>query len=100
MKSSKLVISLIAGVAGGALLGILFAPDKGYETRRRLGEKADNLGVNVKENLQNFIENIAYKCKKVKEEAGDFSEDADEPSALINKKIPHFLKTGHEEIHI
>ena len=99
MKSSKLVISLLAGVAGGALLGILFAPDKGFETRRKLGEKADDLAGNVKENLQDFIESFADNFKKTKKEAADFSEDPDEQSAHLSKKLPHFLKTPHGESH-
>ncbi|MBR1570102.1 MAG: YtxH domain-containing protein [Bacteroidales bacterium] len=39
MKSESL-LGFIAGAATGALLGILFAPDKGEETRRKIKEAA------------------------------------------------------------
>ena len=38
MESSKVVLGVIGGVAVGALLGVLFAPDKGSKTRKKILE--------------------------------------------------------------
>jgi gas vesicle protein len=47
--NTKVVVALLAGLAAGAALGILFAPDKGGETRDKLTESLKNLGDSIKE---------------------------------------------------
>ncbi len=39
-NSSNTIIGILAGTAIGATLGILFAPDKGVNTRKRIAEEA------------------------------------------------------------
>ena len=36
MKSGKVLLGVLAGAAAGALLGILFAPEKGTKTRKMI----------------------------------------------------------------
>jgi len=36
MKNGKLLAGVITGLGAGALLGVLFAPDKGSKTRKRI----------------------------------------------------------------
>ena len=45
----KTLGALVAGTALGASLGLLFAPRKGSETRKLVGEKLDELSKKVKE---------------------------------------------------
>lgn len=51
-NSGKLLIAFAAGTVAGAVLGILFAPDKGTETRKRMRDVAKGLadvcGKNIK----------------------------------------------------
>lgn len=39
MSTGKLVSGLLAGLAVGSILGILFAPEKGSETRNKISDK-------------------------------------------------------------
>ena len=36
MKNSDVVVGILGGLAVGAILGVLFAPDKGSNTRRKI----------------------------------------------------------------
>ena len=42
-RNSGIVLGLLAGAAIGSLLGVLFAPEKGSETRKRVRRKAEDL---------------------------------------------------------
>jgi gas vesicle protein len=56
--NSKVVVALLAGLAAGAALGILFAPEKGTETRDKLTESLKKLGDSIKETAANEIDNL------------------------------------------
>jgi gas vesicle protein len=63
--NSKTVIALLAGLAAGAALGLLFAPEKGSETRDKLSESLKNLGDSIKEKAANEIDNLTEFKEKV-----------------------------------
>jgi hypothetical protein len=47
--NSKLIIGFLVGAVVGGALGILLAPDKGSETRRKIIEKGNDIGDSVTE---------------------------------------------------
>ncbi len=67
MGSGKVLASVLAGAAAGAILGILFAPDKGSETRRKIAEKGSGLADSLKEKVGEYSDAIAEKYESVKE---------------------------------
>jgi len=56
--NSKTMIALLAGLAAGAALGILFAPDAGTATRVQLSESLTKLRDTVKETAAAEIDKL------------------------------------------
>ena len=74
MSSGKILLGVLAGVAAGALLGVLFAPDKGWNTRKRISKKADDYMDGLREKFDEFIDTISTKMEEVKDEVSDITE--------------------------
>jgi gas vesicle protein len=66
MSSGKVVMGVLAGIAVGALLGVLFAPDKGSETRKKMAEKGGDLADGVKDKLNKLIDELNQKIDEAK----------------------------------
>jgi len=56
--SGKVVTALLAGLAAGAVLGLLFAPDKGSETRDKINDSLADLADAVKERAEQQIDSL------------------------------------------
>lgn len=61
--TGKVVVGILAGAAAGAILGILFAPDKGSETRKKIAKKSNDLKEDVKGKFTDFLENVKEKIE-------------------------------------
>ncbi len=74
--SSKIVVGFLAGAAVGALAGILFAPDKGSNTRKKISSKTGDITDSVKNSFNDFIDGVKQTYTGAKEEVEEFGSKA------------------------
>lgn len=77
MSKVNVVIGALAGVAVGALLGVLFAPDKGTETRKKIAKKSKDTSDALKNKFNDFVDNIADHFEKAKGDGPEVNEKAE-----------------------
>ena len=88
MKSGKVLLGVLAGVAIGASLGILFAPDKGANLRKKISKKRDKLTEGLENKFDEFVDDISEKFETVKDEAASMARKGEHKteSFVENKK--------------
>lgn len=69
--STKTLLGFVAGAAVGALAGILLAPDKGSETRKKIGDKTTDLADSVKSSFGDFIDQVKNMYANAADTASD-----------------------------
>ncbi|MFT3793279.1 YtxH domain-containing protein [Flavobacterium sp.] len=82
MNTGKVALGVLAGLATGAILGILFAPDKGSVTRKKIADKGKDSLDGLKNRYNHVIDNLSSRLEAVKQnghahvdEAYEFAED-------------------------
>ena len=83
MSSGKILLGVLAGVAVGDTLGILFAPDKGSATRKKISRKGHDYAEELGEKFNEFINSIKKKFETVKEEAISIAENGKVKEAVM-----------------
>ncbi len=85
--SKKLITGVIIGAAVGAALGILFAPESGKDTRKKLAKKGSDLGDTVLSKFNEFGEVLQDKFKNIKTDANNLMEKGKAAKEDISKNF-------------
>lgn len=78
MKTDKTALALVAGVAVGAVVGILFAPDKGTKTREKIVSKTKDFADDMKDKFDDLFEEISDKFENLWDEKKDVLKKAED----------------------
>jgi gas vesicle protein len=92
MSTRKLLLGVLAGVAAGALVGILFAPDKGTETRKKISKKGAGYTGELKDSFNEMVNVMSSKFNKTKEEASDLVEQGKSIVEQGKNKVNEFKR--------
>jgi gas vesicle protein len=66
MSKGNTIAGLLVGLAAGAALGVLFAPEKGSDTRKKIASKGKDSLDDLKNKYNNAIDQLTSKLDKAK----------------------------------
>jgi len=87
MNAGKILIGVFAGLTAGAALGILFAQDKGSNTRKKMSGSGEDFMEEMKEKFYDFLETSKGKWNRAKLEAQDMMEKGMAKEQDIMKEV-------------
>ncbi|MES2798015.1 MAG: YtxH domain-containing protein [Bacteroidota bacterium] len=61
MKTSKILLGVLAGAVAGTVVGMLYAPEKGSQTRRQILDKGDDYAEGLKNKLEALVVSLNKK---------------------------------------
>ena len=69
MKNGKVILGVLGGIATGALLGVLFAPDKGSKTRKKIAKKSKDYVDEIGHKFNDLVDDMSHQLRGLKAEA-------------------------------
>lgn len=75
MSASKVLLGVCVGLAAGAMLGVLLAPDSGSNTRKKMSKKGQAYADDLKTKFNDFMDGFMEHVESAKGEARDMAND-------------------------
>lgn len=75
MKSVKIIFGALAGVAIGIQIGLLVAPEKGADTRKKLTKKGEEYLNDFNGQLNQLVKGFSEKFDKINKEISNVAEE-------------------------
>ena len=69
MSAKKVLLGTLIGMGTGAVLGVLFAPDKGSTTRKKLTKQGSRYLGEVRDTAGEYVDALEEKYESAKETA-------------------------------
>jgi gas vesicle protein len=92
MNSGKVLLGLLAGIAAGATLGILFSPEKGSVTRKKISKIGDEYVAGLGSKFDDLIENVTGKFESLITETTQMAKNT---KAKAEDKMDELMSSGN-----
>ena len=94
-ESGNMLLALLTGTAIGAGIGILYAPNKGRKTRRKIKRKVEDAGHDISKRLSNAKDEL---IKSATEQQDKFERKLDETISTMSYKADDIIATMEHKL--
>ncbi len=91
-KGSSSFLSFLMGTVTGVLIGILYAPDKGSNTRDRLSYKLDKYKSMLEDMIDDLISGKEFPVSAAKTEGQKVIDDAKERAEKLLEDVDNLIE--------
>ena len=74
MSAKKVLLGTLIGMGTGAVLGMLFAPDKGSTTRKKLSKQSARYMGTLKDTANGYVDTVEETFESAKETAAGITD--------------------------
>ncbi|WP_194851594.1 YtxH domain-containing protein [Nonlabens antarcticus] len=94
-KSGNALVALLAGAAVGAAAALLYAPESGEETRKKIGKQAKKTQADIEKSTRDTYNNLAGKASELK---GSLSERIEKALSSASYKADDAIVALEEKL--
>ncbi len=87
MSTAKVIVGVLAGVAVGAAIGILFSPDKGANTRKKITKKGEDMMHEFEDGISEIYDALSKKYTEAADEVDRIVKNGKQKVAKATEKI-------------
>ena len=92
MTTNKIILGVLAAAAAGTIIGLLFAPEDGDNTRKKIKKKTNSLASDLIDALEKSKAKATETAENLKEEGKEYKDAA-------VSKADTYKETAKEEIN-
>ncbi|MBP3193765.1 YtxH domain-containing protein [Natronogracilivirga saccharolytica] len=92
MSKLNMLVSVIIGSFIGAVLGVLFAPDKGERTRKQLSKKSDEYTDMVRSEFDDFVKTMRKKYETALDDTEDIINKGKSKAEDLRNEVKKAMK--------
>ncbi len=98
MSNKNVVLGTLAGLAIGAIAGILLAPEKGSTTRKKIKAKGGDYADELKSKFDQFIDMITTQFEHTSKEAEDLVNKGNSKYEEVKQNVKTATNNLHQDI--